>query len=208
MARLAPCYRVGVPIELTVVHPSLSFVRGLSASFDSAEYLLVRPDDRQGEPRGVVLFAVAEEAGWERLERLCANPDATVVALIPTLEVPSYARALSAGAAGVAHVDADPETIRVVTEAALAAEVVLPAEAARAMARHLTGREKASSSLDGSELEMLQKLSDGATVVALADSLFLAERTVRRKLQGIYLKLGVGGRAEALKRAAQLGLLD
>lgn len=42
----------------------------------------------------------------------------------------------------------------------------------------------------------------------LADRYFLAERSGCRRLQNIYIKLGATGRAEAVKRAAQLGLLD
>ncbi len=195
-------------IRLTVVHPSRSFVRGLESRVDSERFVFVSPDELGDGPGGVFLLAVFNDADWERLASLVARPLLTAVALIADLDVATYARALSVGVSGVAHVDADPETILVVATAALAGEIVLPAEAARAMARQVVGKQQAAARLDPSELEMLQKLSEGSTVVELAESGFLAERTVRRKLQNVYLKMGVGGRAEALKRAAQLGLLN
>lgn len=202
------CYRDVVPIGLTLVHPSRSFATGLAASFDPDRFSVVRVDQLDPEPTGVILFAVFDDADWERLDYLTRLASVTVVALIPDLDVATYARALSFGASGVAHVDTDPETIRIVTEAALSHEVVVPAQAAHAMARQMVGRQQVNAQLDESEVALLQRLSEGATVVQLAEATFVAERTIRRKLQGVYLKLSVGGRAEALKRAAQLGLVS
>jgi DNA-binding NarL/FixJ family response regulator len=92
-----------------------------------------------------------------------------------------------------------------VVRAAVAGEVVLPAE----VARQLAGRPRpADIELAGEEIAFLQRLSEGATVVQLAADFYLAERTVRRRLQNIYLRLGAAGRTEAVKRASQLGLVD
>jgi DNA-binding NarL/FixJ family response regulator len=137
---------------------------------------------------------------------IAARGDSTVViVLVGKLEVDAYRNALAAGADGVVHIDADPDTISLVVRAAITREVVLPAE----IARRLAGKPKPSDlAMSAEEMGMLQRLSDGATVVQLADEFYLAERSVRRRLENLYVRLGVSGRAAALKRASQLGLVE
>ncbi len=84
---LSRCDRGAVPIALTVVHPSPSFVRGLAASFDADRFLLVGSDELDRHGNRLVMFAATEGADWEHLEVLCGEGAAMVVALIPTLDV-------------------------------------------------------------------------------------------------------------------------
>ena len=77
------------------------------------------------------------------------------------------------------------------------------------LARRLAGKPRPGKvELSSEERSLLQRISEGATVVQLADEFFLAERSVRRRLQNVYVRLGVTGRAEAVKLASQLGLVD
>ncbi len=100
------------------------------------------------------------------------------------------------------------ELICAVTEAALQGEVTLLAEAARQLAACTAEVDvQELPPLTEPELGLLMRLSAGASVVELARETYSSERTVRRHLQTAYLELGVANRAQALTRAAHLGLL-
>jgi DNA-binding CsgD family transcriptional regulator len=57
------------------------------------------------------------------------------------------------------------------------------------------------------ELEVLRLLATGATNRAVADQLFLSERTVARHVSNIFGKLGVSSRAAATAYAYEHGLV-
>ncbi|MET9272335.1 response regulator transcription factor [Kribbella sp. NPDC003557] len=64
-----------------------------------------------------------------------------------------------------------------------------------------------SSGLSPRELEVLRLLATGATNRAVADQLFLSERTVARHVSNIFAKLGVNSRAAATAYAYEHGLV-
>ena len=192
-------------IPAAILHPSSSFRHGLGATLDPQHFRSEDPDDLDSwlgsDERRLVIVANGTEMA------ILANrrPTTTVVVLVPTLEIDGYKSALAGGADGVAHVDAHPTTIAHVATGAANGEVIVPAE----IARQLAGRPRpAALDLSAEDRLLLQRLSDGATVVQLGEEMYLAERSVRRRLQNIYIKLEVSGRAEALKRAGQLDLVD
>lgn len=192
-------------IPTVILHRSASFRQGLAAAVDSALLYVEETDDLDawlsaGPPRLVVVGNDDEASILARRQ-----PGTFVVVLLPTLEVDGYRRALAAGADGVAHVDGQPALIADAIRAATVGEIVLPAE----VARQLAGKPRPEQpSLNSEELVLLQRISEGATVVELADEFYMAERSVRRRLQNIYVKLGAGGRAQAVKLAGQRGLVD
>jgi DNA-binding CsgD family transcriptional regulator len=57
------------------------------------------------------------------------------------------------------------------------------------------------------ELAVLALVADGLTAAAVARRLLIAERTVRKHLEGVYAKLGVHDRLSAVLRAQSAGLL-
>ncbi len=192
-------------IPAVVVHPASSFRRGLEAALNPDRFRVETPEDLDAwlacEGRRLVIIADGTES-----ETLRNRPSSTiVVVLVPTLDVDGYRRALAGGADGVAHLDAHPTMIAHVATGACNGEVIIPAE----VARQLAGRPRpVALELSAEDRLLLQRLSDGATVGQLGDELFLAERSVRRRLQNVYIRLQVNGRAEALKRAGQLGLVE
>ncbi len=193
------------PTPVVVLHPSASFRRGVGGALAPNSLVLDEPADLAEWLAADTRRVVVVGDGSELSDIPAANGNLTVVALVPTLEVDAYRRALAGGAHGVAHVDADPDTIAHVIRGAVTGEVILPRE----IARGLAGRPPpAELRLSVEERGLLQRLSDGATVGQLADEFYLAERSVRRRLQNIYVQLRATGRAEALKRAGQLGLID
>jgi len=61
--------------------------------------------------------------------------------------------------------------------------------------------------LTSRELEILEILPTGMTVIEIAKSLFVTEATVKTHLAAIYRKLGAGNRVQAINVARKAGLL-
>jgi LuxR family maltose regulon positive regulatory protein len=61
--------------------------------------------------------------------------------------------------------------------------------------------------LSDRELEVLRLIASGTSNQAAAKKLFVAPSTVKKHLENIYAKLGVGGRLEAVARARERQLL-
>ncbi|WP_395153478.1 LuxR C-terminal-related transcriptional regulator [Ilumatobacter sp.] len=163
----------------------------------------------QGPPElGAVWVAVlhCDDTGrWELLEELSADPHCVVVAVVPTLDLDGYIRALSSGASGVVYVDMPSAITADVVTAAVHGEVLLPRQAAQNLAV-LAKREQPRSDLNEAEMTLLRAVASGRTIVDLARDLNYSERTVRRHLQNTYIKLGVQNRSAAIAAAARLGL--
>jgi DNA-binding CsgD family transcriptional regulator len=65
-----------------------------------------------------------------------------------------------------------------------------------------------AASLSNAELRLLPLLATHLTFKELASRLCLSRNTVKTQAISIYRKLGVSGRSEAIRRAAELGLVD
>jgi LuxR family maltose regulon positive regulatory protein len=64
-----------------------------------------------------------------------------------------------------------------------------------------------ASALTDAELRVLALLPTHLTAPQIAVELFVAQSTVRSQITSIYRKLGARSRAEAVRRARELGLL-
>ncbi len=106
--------------------------------------------------------------------------------------------ALAAGATGYLLKDAPAETLRqAVREAAAGRAALSPAVTAQLLQR----LNAPATALSPREIEILQRLSTGATNRELAKALFISEATVKTHLVHIYDKLGVGNRTQAIDHA-------
>ncbi len=124
---------------------------------------------------------------------------ATVV-VISDLEIDRFVEALAIGA-GVVHMDTPTEVMVDVVKAAIAGEALLPLAITRLLASHMPpGRnEIVDTSLEGVELQVAEGLLAGRTITQIAEDLSYSDRTIRRKLQGVYLKLGVPNKTAAIE---------
>ena len=148
--------------------------------------------------------------GDDRWDELCCRAEQTgtlAVAVLPTLVLDDYVKALALGAAGVVYEDTTSAITAEVVEAAIQGEVLLPTQAAHGMAM-LARRSKPTAELEPEEVDLLQAVASGRTIVDLARDTYYSERTVRRHLQSLYLKLGVRNRAEAIAAATRMGICD
>jgi len=215
LATVGPMLRwtsVGCPEPYVEAVKARLAARGLLADAD-ADGVAVEPQAADHTPdsaanvrRLMVVFCDGEQQ-WEALQHSVGEVGVVTIAVLPFLDLEGYVRALSLGVDGVVYADTSSIITADVIVAAAQGEVLLPSQAAQAMAK-LAHRERPSTELDAVDLELLRALSEGTTVAQIAERLHYSERTVRRYLQNVYLRLGVRNRAEAITTAARLGLLD
>jgi two-component system response regulator DesR len=139
---------------------------------------------------------IGEESGAEICERLRAQTPAPRVLLISGAGRISPTAARAAGASGFVPKEWPAQDI---------------AEAVHMVGRGLTVfreiEEPPANRLSAREREVLQLLASGATNREIAEALHLSPWTVKEYAGGLYRKLDVRNRAEAVQRAQRLGLL-
>src|SRR5512133_2363423 len=198
------------PLRVLVVGGDPLARAGLAALLSGRADVAVVGDARADESAGAAAEAAADVLLWDLGPGGAADPDApdaaglAVVALAPDDD--RAADALRAGARSVLVRGADVGTIAAallaaarglaVLDAALAAEWLRPPEAL-AGAEGLTARER----------EVLALLGEGLANKAIAARLGISEHTAKFHVNAILAKLGVDSRAEAIVRAARLGLV-
>lgn len=154
----------------------------------------------------VVLVHCDSEKRWRRLESEVER-HSVAIAVLPSPDLTDYVRALAVGAAGVVPTDTSSLITATVIEAAAHGEVVLPRQAAHSVGL-LAQRLKPNTELTPDETDLIRALASGKTVVELAQQQYFSERTMRRHLQSLYLKLNARNRAEAITAAAKMGITN
>ncbi|MET7427145.1 response regulator transcription factor [Dactylosporangium sp. NPDC005555] len=116
--------------------------------------------------------------------------------------------ALRAGARGYLLKDAEPaEIVHAIHAVASGAAIFGPRVAHRIMEHFAVPRTVDDlADLTPREREILRFLADGQTNAAIAAQLHLSPKTVRNHVSGIFAKLHVTGRAEAMLHARRAGL--
>lgn len=183
-------YREAVSVRLRDV--------GLTVVDDGATL----PGDVEPLQTIVVAFCSVEEE-WSRLEGLGGYLGRTAV--IDRLDTALYERALADGI-GVVHIDTKSEAIVATAMAAGRGETLIPMEVARRLV-HGFAADYLPGDLDGLERDLLRSLANGETLVSVSQRYHYSDRTLRRRLQSAYLKLGVHDRAGAIRAAERLGML-
>jgi DNA-binding NarL/FixJ family response regulator len=198
-------------VLVTVIDPAPAYRRGLAGALaqagfqceevqDVQEWVRVRPG-RRG-----VLFTVRSASDWGPLHAL-GESEAVVVALLVDATTDRHAEALRLGAHAAVPWQAEPERIVKVFAAALEDDTLLPVGVARAISAHgapLQDKEW----ITPEEVEWLRFLAEGATVHELAEKVGYSERALYRVLHGLYGRLRVANRTEAILQAQRWGLLD
>jgi two-component system nitrate/nitrite response regulator NarL len=136
------------------------------------------------------------------------SPSTKLVAVSALNDSASVGDAIRAGFRGYVTKEAGVSHLVRSLEAVVEGNTVLPREVGRRPAAD--PREQQASALVGQltprEREILQLLSDGATTKAIALRLHIAPNTVRSHVQGLFSKLQVHSRLEAVALAARHGL--
>jgi len=161
------------------------------------------PPERE---RTLALYYCSAGDDWRLIESLEGWLGRTAV--IPELDPAHYLRAMRSRI-GVVYAETSSETIAAVTIASGDGELVLPAEVAHRIAGSIQQlRNNDDIEFDPLELDLLRSIARGESLVTIAERYFYSDRTIRRRQQSAFLKLGANSRKEALRAADKLGLLD
>jgi len=136
------------------------------------------------------------QSGAEICEELRSVSPQTKILLISGAGTISPGAARAAGASGFVSKDwGAPDVGKAVRMVGLGMDVFVPTQ------------ETAQVPLSEREREVVSLIATGSTNREIAEQLFLSPHTVKEYTSGVYRKLGVRNRAEAVKRAQRLGLI-
>lgn len=158
--------------------------------------------------RAVVVFVPSDLEVDDLVDFTSEHPHIPVVAVIPGLDLASFAQVVRAGAWGAID-DSDAESeLKEAIASAIADRVSVPLPIMRAMAQRIPPPNEVDAIVDDTESDWLRALAGGETVAALAERIGYSERETYRMLGALYQKLGVTNRTEAIIWATRHGALD
>jgi DNA-binding NarL/FixJ family response regulator len=152
-------------------------------------------------------------SGIEATDRIHARQPRIAVLIVTMLDDDSVFAAMRAGARGYVVKGAEPaEMLRAIRAVAGGEAIFSPGVAARLMAYFAhptisaTSAASAFPELTEREREVLTLIAQGLTNAAIAERLVLSPKTVRNYISGIFSKLQVADRVQAVLRARNAGL--
>ena len=159
---------------------------------------------------GVAVIAWNDDLdGLQAVEVFCqAYPHIPVVAVMPNLDLATFASAIRAGALGAVDDADDPDVVAQSLSTALAGRISVSPYLARAMASRIPASADPYRWIDEQQADWLRALAEGTTVSALAERIGYSEREMFRMLGETYTAIGTGSRTEAIIWAARHGLLE
>ncbi len=182
-----------------VVGGSAPYQEALTAKLNAVGYHVADGDDRDA--------LIITDDHWAQAEDSALWTPTVIV--VSQLDFNLFAKALAVGA-GAVHVDTPTGIMVDVLRAAMAGEALLPLAITQALGISFTSQAQPELNsrprLRGIEVEIAEGLLAERTIVQIARDLSYSDRTIRRKLQGIYLKLGVADRTAAIQYLQQFGL--
>lgn len=191
----------GDRLVVRVVEEAPAYRRGLEEALAGAGHRVAEEDE--APDLALVTLRVAADCG--RLESWSAR--APVVALVEPGDAETVAHALHHGAVSAVEWQADIGRIVQVAEAAARGDALLPSAMVRGLPGHGVDPHAERPHVEEEELEWLEELARGSTVVDLADNFGYSERVMFRRLHDLYGRLGAANRSEALINAVRFGLL-
>ncbi len=171
----------------------------------------------EGRAPDVVLsdYSMPELNGIEAMRLILReHPDAKVLILSAFDDRSLVVSAMAAGAVGYLIKSVPPVELRGRVRAAAQGEPVLDARTATHIVGAVRGRERRAGGsslkdapLSEREIEVLRLVAEGLNNADIAARLYISRETVKTHLERICVKLGVSGRAAAVKRGIETGAL-
>ena len=137
------------------------------------------------------------------------NPASRILVLTSFAENHQVYSAIKSGAIGYMMKDSSSEDLIQAIRDTYANQPALQPEIAKKLMRDIQqqgGSQSDDNSLTEREIEILQKVAEGKTNQAIANELFLSERTVRTHITNILAKLGLSNRTQAALYALREGI--
>lgn len=207
-------------IRIVVVDDHALFRRGLVGLLSEMENFDVVGEASNGEEALGVIAKQAPDVvlldinmpGMSGIETLSALQKRGLKSQVLMLTISQHEEdllgAIRAGAQGYLLKNAEPETLQNTIKQVVAGKSVLAPEVTAQVFRLVrSGQLGSPNVLTERELEVLQYLARGLTTSQTGAELFISENTVKTHIRHILEKLEVSNRAEAVAKAAQIGLI-
>jgi DNA-binding NarL/FixJ family response regulator len=155
-------------------------------------------------------YRLPDSQGAKGLQRvLTAHPDSPVMMLSGDSQPELVNELVDLGAAGFVSKSADTDTLLGALRTMLAGGVYLPPQAValRVPQAQQAAATSAMATLSSRQRDCLLKLAQGKSNKTIARELDLADSTVKTHIAAVFAALDVSSRAEAVFKAASMGLL-
>lgn len=196
------------------------FRRGLRSALTQVFFTVAEPADIVAWARAhparnntgrreqwAVLLSLTHQSDWNVLDRLIDHgADAPVVTLLQTTSAEAYRDVLRRGALSAAPRSASSDQIVAVVRAAVGGRSLLPGMVSRALANG-PGRADVDQRVSNEEQRWLRVLAEGASVEELAWRFGYSRRTMYRRLNQVYRRLGTDRREGAIVAALRAGVI-
>ena len=163
------------------------------------------------DPVDVVLLDVRMPGmnGFEVLERLQEDLSQVRVIMLSMHDAAGYVRrAIELGAAGYLLKSASRDEVLSAIDAVVEGGAYVQGELVQPLVNEMSGQSGSGTSLSPRERQVLQLVADGFENKQIVAELSLSEGTVKTYLRGIFQKLDVASRAEAVAVGLRRGLID
>lgn len=165
----------------------------------------------ESEPVDVALLDVRMPgmSGFDVLERLVGIAPQVRVLMLSMHDQPAYVRrAMELGAAGYVLKSAGRDELLTALRVVAEGGTYLPSELMEPLIAGVTGRAGPTGKLRPRERQVLQLVADGYENKQIAAELELSEATVKTYLRGVFQRLEVSSRAEAVAVGLRLGVIE
>jgi DNA-binding NarL/FixJ family response regulator len=169
-------------------------------------------------PESLVLVdeAIDAEGGAAFIRSLLtASPGHPTIVLNGAWDLSEVVTGLAAGATGVIDRSCTPEHLFAAIDIVVGGGMVFSSAAVAVLRDQLTEvfdlvaqRNMRRLALTTREVEVLRLLPSSRTLTQMAAHLYVSRKTIQNNASSLYQKLGAGGRAEAVMRAIELGLIS
>ena len=165
----------------------------------------------ESEPVDVALLDVRMPgmSGFDVLERLVEIAPQVRVLMLSMHDQPAYVRrAMELGAAGYVLKSAGRDELLTALRVVAEDGTYLPSELMEPLIAGVTGRAGPTGKLSPRERQVLQLVADGYENKQIAAELELSAATVKTYLRGVFERLEVSSRAEAVAVGLRLGVIE
>lgn len=163
------------------------------------------------EPVDVVLLDIRMEGmtGFDALERIASRSSQVRVLMLSMHDQPGYVRrAVELGASGYLLKSAGRSEVLAAITAVSEGDTYIQAALMEPLLAEVTGAPRQSGRLSPREQQVLQLIANGSENKQIARELELSEATVKTYIRGVFDRLDVTSRAEAVAVGLRLGIIE